>query len=103
MTQPAAYTMEDELDAALASDGLTAGNKLHIQVFLTQPHTAKEQVNFLKREYGTGGRSNAVSGASYGQESFDGKGFYWREQSCEEIHISWAKVVSCLVEIIRLE
>ncbi len=49
MTQPAAYTTEGELDAALASDGLTAGNKLHIHVFLTQPHMPKEQVNFLKR------------------------------------------------------
>lgn len=50
MTQPAVYTMEGEPDAVLISAGFTAGNKLHIQVFITQPHTTKEQVNLLLKK-----------------------------------------------------
>ena len=42
--------------------------------------SSREQADFLKREYGTGGRSHAVSGASHSEESFDGKGIRWRKQ-----------------------
>ena len=103
VAQPAAFITDDELDAALASGGLTVGSKLRIHAFLTQTHTSREQADFLKREYGTGGRSHAVSGASHSEESFDGKGIRWRKQNCEEIRLSWAQVASRLAEIIRLE
>ena len=103
VAQPAAFITDDELDAALASGGLTVGSKLRIHAFFTQTHTSREQADFLKREYGTGGRSHAVSGASHSEESFDGKGIRWRKQNCEEIRLSWAQVASRLAEIIRLE
>lgn len=103
VAQPAAFITDDELDAALASGGLTVGSKLRIHAFFTQTHTSREQTDFLKREYGTGGRSHAVSGASHSEESFDGKGIRWRKQNCEEIRLSWAQVASRLAEIIRLE
>ena len=103
VAQPAAFITDDELDAVLASGGLTVGSKLRIHAFFTQTHTSREQADFLKREYGTGGRSHAVSGASHSEESFDGKGIRWRKQNCEEIRLSWAQVASRLAEIIRLE
>ena len=103
VAQPAAFITDDELDAALGSGGLTVGSKLRIHAFFTQTHTSREQADFLKREYGTGGRSHAVSGASHSEESFDGKGIRWRKQNCEEIRLSWAQVASRLAEIIRLE
>ena len=37
-------------------------------------HTDKEKVRFLKDEYGIGGRSHALSGATHSGEDHDGKG-----------------------------
>ena len=40
-------------------------------------HTDKEKVRFLKDEYGIGGRSHALSGATHSGEDHDGKGLHY--------------------------
>ena len=68
------FITEDEIDANLAEGGLMSGSKGRIFAFFQQPHSNKEQVDFLKQEYGTGGRSHALSNADGSDESHSGKG-----------------------------
>ena len=42
-----------------------AGGKGRIYAFFMENHTDKEKVRFLKDEYGIGGRSHALSGATH--------------------------------------
>ena len=55
-------------------------------------HTDKEKVRFLKDEYGIGGRSHALSGATHSGEDHDGKGLHYKKQDCPDVHLNWEKV-----------
>ena len=49
-------------------DSSFAGGKGRIYAFFMENHTDKEKVRFLKDEYGIGGRSHALSGATHSGE-----------------------------------
>lgn len=94
VSKPAAFITEDEMDAQLASGSGMAGGKGRIYRFFTAypAHTLKEKADFLKGEYGIGGRSHAVSGADRSGESHDGKGIKLEKEGCPPIQLSWAQV-----------
>ncbi len=54
--------------------------------FFTQSYSPKEKADFLKQEYGTGGRSHAISGADNSNQMHDGKGIVY---SRREMMISY--------------
>ncbi len=62
------FITDDELNAALSGGSGFAGGKGRIYEFFQQPHTQKEKADFLKDQYGTGGRSHALSGATASDE-----------------------------------
>ena len=68
------FITEDEIDAAMTGGSSFAGGKGRIYAFFMANHTDKEKVRFLKDEYGIGGRSHALSGATHSGEDHDGKG-----------------------------
>ncbi|MFR6408184.1 MAG: SNF2-related protein [Holdemanella sp.] len=78
-----------------------AGGKGRIFVFFQGNHTDKEKVDFLKREYGIGGRSHALSGATYSGEDHDGKGLHYKKQDCPDVNFTWEKVSKRITELIR--
>ena len=51
-----------------------SGSKGRIFAFFQQFYSDRERVDFLKQEYGTGGRSHALSNADGSDESHSGKG-----------------------------
>ena len=53
-----------------------------IYAFFMANHTDKEKVRFLKDEYGIGGLSHALSGATHSGEDHDGKGLHYKTQMC---------------------
>ena len=95
------FITEDEIDAAMTNGSSFAGGKGRIFVFFQGNHTDKEKVDFLKREYGIGGRSHALSGATYSGEDHDGKGLHYKKQDCPDVNFTWEKVSKRITELIR--
>ncbi len=81
-----------EIDDALTHGSSMAGGKIRINDFFSQQHTVKEQVTFLKSEYGIGGHSHALSGSTGSSEDHDGKGIRYRKSGCPDVRLSWAEV-----------
>ena len=95
------FITEDEIDAAMTNGSSFAGGKGRIFVFFQGNHTDKEKVDFLKREYGIGGRSHALSGATYSSEEHDGKGLHYKKQDCPDVNFTWEKVSKRITGLIR--
>ena len=94
VARPTAFITEDEIDDSLSRGSLMAGGKERIYRFFTAypAHTPKEKADFLKGEYGIGGRSHAVSGSDRSGESHDGKGIKLEKEGCPPVQLSWVQV-----------
>ena len=95
-----AFITEDEIDAAISSGSSFAGGKQRIYDFFLVPHTTKEKAEFLKKEYGTGGRSHALSGSSGSDESHEARGERFRKANCAPVELSWQKVAKRIEALI---
>ena len=95
------FITEDEIDANLAGGGLMSGSKGRIFAFFQQPYSDRERVDFLKQEYGTGGRSHALSNADGSDESHSGKGMRYQKRGCPEVRLTWQKVAGRIAGLIR--
>lgn len=74
--KPDGFITEDEIDDTLSSGSNMSGGKRRIYQYFTETpaRSMTEKANFLKDEYGIGGRSPAVSGADGSNEAHDSKG-----------------------------
>ena len=97
------FITNDEIAEAMSHGSSFASGKARIYDYFTQPHTPKECADFLKKEYGIGGRSPALSSATHSSEDHDGKGLHYKKRGCPEIHLSWPQVVKQIQELIRLD
>ena len=95
------FITEDEIDAALTAGSGMAGGKGRIFAFFQESHTDKETVDFLKQEYGIGGRSHALSGAGGSDEWHDGKGLRYKKSGCPDVHLTWEKASKRIAALIR--
>lgn len=95
------FITEDEIDANLAGGGLMYGSKGRIFAFFQQPYSDRERVDFLKQEYGAGGRSHALSNADGSDESHSGKGIRYQKRGCPEVRLTWQKVAGRIAGLIR--
>ena len=95
------FITEDEIGAALTRGSNIEGSKGRIYAYFKEKHSPREQADFLKDEYGIGGRSHAVSGASHSGEDHSGKGVSLKKQDCPEIQLNWANVAKRISELIR--
>ena len=96
------FITEDEIAASLANGSGFEGGKTRIYEFFQTPHTPKESADFLKKEYGIGGRTHAVSRESGSYEDHGSKGITLRKAGCADIQMNWNKVASRISELIRL-
>ena len=92
----------DEIAASLANGSGFEGGKARIYEFFQTPHTPKESADFLKKEYGIGGRTHAVSRESGSYEDHGSKGITLRKAGCADVQMNWSKVASRISELIRL-
>ena len=95
------FITEDEIAATLTRGSNIEGSKGRIYAYFKEKHSPKEQADFLKDEYGIGGRSHAVSGASHSGENHSGKGVSLKKQDCPEIQLNWANIAKRISELIR--
>ena len=97
------FITEDEIAATLTRGSNIEGSKGRIYAYFKEKHSPREQADFLKDEYGIGGRSHAVSGASHSGDDHSGKGVSLKKQDCPEIQLNWANVAKRISELIRKE
>ena len=96
------FITEDEIAASLANGSGFEGGKTRIYEFFQTPHTPKESADFLKKEYGVGGRTHAVSRESGSYEDHGSKGIVLKKNGCADIQMNWNKVASRIAELIRM-
>ena len=95
------FITEDEISASLTRGSGIDGGKGRIYTYFREKHSSKEQADFLRNEYGIGGRSHAVSGATHSGEDHSGKGISLKKQDCPEVQMNWANVAKRISELIR--
>ena len=97
------FITDDEIDVSLSGGSGFSDGKKRIYEFFTLNHDSKEKTEFLKNEYGTGGRSPALSGASGSSENHDYKGIKYQKKNCEDITLTWERVSKRIDELISKE
>lgn len=100
-----AFVMPQEaIDYVLSSgSGFENGKQRIYQQFLKQEGT-EANVRFLRREYGTGGHSDAIPGTDYWLE-YDAKGLHLsklRDDGSKAVDLSWNAVEKRIGELIAL-
>ena len=96
------FITEDEIAASLANGSSFEGGKTRIYAFFQTQHTPKESADFLKKEYGIGGHTHAVSRESGSYEDHGSKGITLKKAGCADVQMNWSKVASRISELIRM-
>lgn len=101
LAEPQSFITEDEISETLAGGSSVAGGKGRIYAYFTADHTMKEKADFLKQEYGIGGRSHALSGADHSSEDHSAKGIRLTKGGCAPVEMNWTKVAEHISSLIR--
>ena len=101
MPSVAQFITEDEIDHTLMHGSRVESGKNRIYAYFTDAHTDKEKADFLKKEYGVGGCSHAVSGASRSNEDSEAKGITLKKEFCANVALSWTRVAARVSNLIR--
>lgn len=102
---PAFSFTQEMIDKTLIEGSNFSHSKYRIYEQFKRSLSSKENIIFLKHEYGIGGSSSAYYGANFGQEH-DSKGiklYKGYKDDRAELLINWSKVEQRLKEIIRLD
>lgn len=89
---PHQFITQDEIDRLLRDGGSTSGGKWRIFRYFTEAHSVEDKADFLKREYGIGGRSHALSDAPGSNENHDARGMELSKGGCENVSLTWRQV-----------
>ena len=95
------FITEDEMDENLRRGSGISDGKKRIYNFFNENNSLQERAEFLKKEYGTGGHSHALSGARGSGEWHDAKGIKLEKENCSDIFLNWnqaAKRIQTLIE-----
>ena len=95
------FMTQDEIDAVLTQSAPIAGAASRIYQFFSEPHSTNEKLEFLKNEYGIGGRMPGVSGEHGSSESHDAKGIQLRKSSCPDVLLKWNQVAERIDRLIH--
>ena len=95
------FMTQDEIDAVLTQNAPIAGAASRIYQFFSAPHSTNEKLEFLKNEYGIGGKMPGVSGERGSSESHDAKGIQLRKSNCPDVLLKWNQVAERVSELIR--
>ncbi|HEL1185509.1 TPA: DEAD/DEAH box helicase family protein [Streptococcus equi subsp. zooepidemicus] len=94
------FITEDEVLESLSRGSGVDRGKERITKFFKENHTLQEKANFLKDEYGIGGRSHAVSGAMGSDEWHDAKGLKLQKNNCNDVFLTWSSVAKHIDELL---
>ena len=68
------FITQDEIDTRLTGGSGFHHGHFRIYEYFMEGHDKKDNIAFLKNEYGTGGSSHALIGSDKGHEDHDAKG-----------------------------
>ena len=101
-----AFTFSQEIiDAVLTNGSGISEDKMRIYEQFEKSLSAKENADFLKEEYGWGGRYPVIVGAGI-DEQHDGKGIRISKGIGDDkphIHLTWTQVEKRIAELIRID
>ena len=99
------FITQDEIDRVLTGGSGVSGGKMRIYQHFEQGHDSKDNIAFLKSEYGEGGRSHALIGSDKGWEDHNAKGIMLKKgdimQPYAEVHLTWSVVEKRIRELIE--
>ena len=95
------FMTQDEIDAVLTQGAPIAGAGSRIYQFFSAPHSTNEKLEFLKNEYGIGGKMPGVSGEHGSSESHDAKGIQLRKSNCPDVLLKWNQVAERIDRLIH--
>jgi len=95
------FMTQDEIDAVLTQNAPIAGAGSRIYQFFSAPHSTNEKLEFLKNEYGIGGKMPGVSGEHGSSESHDAKGIQLRKSNCPDMLLKWNQVAERIDRLIH--
>ena len=96
------FMTQDEIDAVLTQSAPIAGAGSRIYQFFSEPHSTNEKLEFLKNEYGIGGKMPGVSGEHGSSESHDAKGIQLRKSNCPDVLLKWNQVAERIDRLIQM-
>lgn len=99
------FITQEIIDAALCRGGMMGGSKFRICEQFGKGLPAKENIKFLKKEYGWGGATTIKIGLGVG-EMHGGKGIELRtgySEGDEKLLLKWTQVEKRIRELIRLD
>ena len=95
------FITDDEIHHVMSDGSGMEGGKGRIYDYFTEEHTDKETAAFLKKEYGIGGRTHAISNASRSYEDHSAKGMVLKKDGCANVELTWAKVAALIDTLIQ--
>ena len=95
------FMTQDEIDAVLTQSAPIAGAASRIYQFFSEHHSTNEKLEFLKNEYGIGGKMPGVSGEHGSSESHDAKGIQLRKSNCPDVLLKWNQVAERIDRLIH--
>lgn len=101
------FITQDEIDARLTGGNGFEYGKFRIYDYFRENHTNKENMEFLKKEYGTGGSSHALPGSDVAHEDHDAKGILLGKGSYgnpyAKVLLKWNVVEKRISELIKAD
>lgn len=97
------FITDDEINADLARGSGFSQGKGRIFDYFNETHSTKDRADFLKNEFGTGGHSHALSGATHSGQNHDAKGISYEKQGCETVKLNWTQVAHRYADMIEKE
>ena len=99
------FITQDEIDYMIGRGSHTEHSSFRIYEYFMGKHDSKESVDFLKKEYGTGGSSHALAGADHSWEDHDAKGIRLRKGDIMEPYVdvllSWKVIEKRIRKLIK--
>lgn len=94
------FITEDEIHDFFHSGSGMSGGKERIYRFFTEDHGLTEKAEFLRDEYGTGGRMPVFPGSSSSQEEHDSRGVKLEKENCSEVFLTWSNAAKYVDDLI---
>lgn len=99
------FITQDEIDAKFRDGSNTQNGKFRIYEYFLENHSQKENIDFLKHEYGIGGSTNALIGSDSSYEDHDAKGIELKKGNIgnpyTKILLSWNVVEKRIRELVK--
>ena len=101
------FITQDEIDYRLTGGSGIEHGKFRIYEYFMEGHEPKDNVAFLKNEYGSGGSSHALPGSDTGHEDHDAKGIRLGKGSFgnpyAEVLLNWNVVEKRIRELVKAD